>query len=141
MKNLIIFVLTAIVLHGCDLTSFFQGKVDADLNIGAEKIEHVQDLEATLVIRNMSRNTVKYKFPSTCQIGYMIGNEGEVLFDSRENMVCARVLTKIELKSGECRRFDLNFHSLETIEPGTYTLRAFLLEDYSEEAVKEFVVE
>lgn len=138
-----------LIISGCDATPLSSDddsreELALNLNMASESIETWQDIEAKFTVVNLSSDEVKFGFSSSCQTGFTIEKNEEVLVNSRSVFGCAGLLTELKLKAWEDKTYNLSLagaSNSDPLEPGTYTMTAFLLEDHSDETSTTFKVE
>lgn len=146
MTNLIRIIAILLLFTACDDAGFFTSETEnlrLELEIISEEINTLRDIEAELTVTNISDGELVLEFSSSCQHGYIIKGDS-VIFDSREETGCAAVLTELKLEPQDSENYSISLSSAEndaTLEKGTYTLEAFLLNDQSPVTVADFTVE
>jgi len=148
MKSLALLFSVLFLFTSCDQLPFLSAGSETNdamkLNVTADKIEVMQHIEADFIFTNVSDQKVEYGFPSSCQHGFKVKKGDEVLFDSQHEYGCLTVLTSFELAPGESKTFKIdlsNAGDFEYLEPGTYSLEAFLLTEDSDTVSTTFEVE
>lgn len=120
------------------------GNLHLKLVITSEKIERLQDIEATFILANISTNPLTYHFNSGCQFGFTLTRDATTVFDSRNNIACIQVLTQFTLETGESKKYSIaldGYHDRRELDPGNYQLTAFLLNNNNHEISIPFTVE
>lgn len=146
MTSLIRIIAILLLFSGCDDGDFFSSENEnlrLELEMISEEINTLRDIEAELTVTNISSSELVLEFSSSCQHGYIIQGDS-VIFDSREETACATVLTELKLEPQESKKYSISLASAEnddTLESGTYTLEAFLLNDQSPVTEAVFTVE
>lgn len=143
------FCLFILIISGCDAVPLSSDDDKGDelalnLRMTSDSIETWQDIEAKFTVVNLSNDEVKFGFRSGCQTGFTIEKDGEVLVDSRGVFGCTAALSELKLKARESKTYTLslaNASNSDPLEPGTYKMTAFLLEDHSDETSTTFEVE
>lgn len=138
-----------LIISGCDAIPLSfdddnRDKLALSLNMTNDSIETWQDIEAKFTVVNLSNDEVKFGFRSGCQTGFTIEKNEEVLVDSRGVFGCTAALSELKLKPRESKTYTLSLayaSNSDPLEPGTYTMTAFLLEDHSNETSTTFEVE
>lgn len=140
--------LLILILSGCDAIPLSsdddRDELALDLNMTSEPIETWQDIEAKFTVVNLSSDEVKFGFSSSCQTGFTIEKNEEVLVNSRSIFGCAGLLTELKLKAWVDKTYNLSLAGVSNsnlLDPGTYTMTAFLLENHSDETSTTFEVE
>lgn len=111
-------------------------------------VESIPDVEAEFTLVNKTLQNQTFGFSSGCQFGFTVERGEEVIFDSRQNLLCTAALTSFTLQPGENKTFPISFNrfgsstedDLQDIQSGKYTLTAFLLNEQSPEISKSFEV-
>jgi len=144
-----LFLLTVLFLFtSCEGFLSHESGVDTKeamtLNVTSEEIKSMQNIKADFEITNISGKKVTYGFPSSCQHGFNVKKGSETLFDSRTAYLCLAVVTSLELEPAESKVFNIDFRrgaDMEPLEPGEYTLGAFLLSSDSDTVSTTFTVD
>lgn len=141
-------ILLLLLLSACDVTLFPFGDngnpLELNLDITAEDIQTLQDIEADFAVINTSIDEVTYGFSSSCQHGFIVQTDSDTLFNSRYAVGCLAVSTSLKLQAGESKEYPISlasFDGSDTLANGTYTLKAFLRHEDSPEATANFTVE
>ena len=156
MKNLIKFLFALLLFLGCknntlqspgDFGDYYSSKVIdelyVELDFKSKQIRSLHDIKAEFRLKNISDEEVVFGFSSSCQSAYKIKRYQNEFLDTTENLVCAAVITSIILEPGETKTFPISFESREDryIKKGSYTLKAFLLENHGIEISAAFRVQ
>jgi hypothetical protein len=113
------------------------------LKMASDNIQVMQRIKADFILTNITNKKESYGFPSSCQFGYRVEKGEELLFDSQHGLMCLAVVTSFELDPGESKTFEIdlsNRGNVKPLDPGTYTLKAFLLTGNSDTASTTFDV-
>ena len=149
MFNLTKIVLMFLLLVSCDSSSSLYTEepdqslssvlttetLRLELDINAEKIETLQDIEASFALTNISDVALSYGFNSGCQSGFTVKQNGTLILDSRNKFVCTGALTQLNLEPGENKEYQISTASIgdnKDLKKGIYQLAAFLLENHSQ---------
>lgn len=132
----------------CDKTPVISSDNDKDslqvkLEIESRTIEKLEDLEAQFTVINKSDAGLTYNFPDGCQYGFTIQQDQDLILDSRKIYSCIARLTNLELDPNESKSYQISLSQGGNYEPlvnGTYTITAFLLEDYSSNITESFQI-
>lgn len=144
MFRIISILLLFLLFFGCDKIPLFSDSGDPIalyLDMETPEVENVHEIEASLIVTNISVNEVTFSFPSGCQHGFTIKKEETILVNSNDHIFCTTALTELRLKPGENRSFPINLAFLSdsiNLESGTYMLNTFLLEGHSGNVSKPF---
>ena len=141
MKNIPIVVILLMVISGCDLLSDSYSELSTSVEIHSGTVERLSDIEATFEILNNTGETVSFGFPSSCQFGYTLSKDEEIIMDSREEQACLAVVTSLDIQNGNKKVFQLTIPFDNELEPGFYKLSAFLLEGYTAPVSETFTVD
>lgn len=141
MKYLATITLFVVLLVFCDSLNFGEENLNADLEIENTKISKVSDIEATFTVKNETDKTKGYGFSSGCQVSYLITLNGSKRFKADGNLVCTQALSGFELAPQETKKLKLPTYFDTNLEPGNYTIKAYLI-GYEDEvyATESFVV-
>jgi hypothetical protein len=145
MEKIISIIYLFLLISGCERMPLFSGgdSIAVYLDLEPREVESLKEIEANLIVTNVSMREVTFTFPSGCQHGFMIIKDETVLIDSRNQVLCTMALSELKLKPGENETYPINLELLSDsveLNHGSYKLSSFLLEGYSTEAAKTFVV-
>ena len=122
------FILLSFLITRCDI---FEPDGGVSLNLQLEKYTFVEGdtLKGTFTVKNLSSETVHYKFSTSCQFGLNIVS-GDKTFRQYPEL-CATVLTNLILKGGESKQYEFELLLVDeyynNLIKGDYTVEAFLL--------------
>jgi hypothetical protein len=125
-------ILLSFLITRCDL---FEPDEGVSLNLQLEKYTFAEGdtLIGTFTVKNLSSNTVHYKFSTSCQLGLKIIS-GDKTFRQYPEL-CAMVLTNLTLKGGESKDYEFELLLVDkdynSLIKGDYTIEAFLLNNNS----------
>ncbi|MCH8034480.1 MAG: hypothetical protein IH950_12100 [Bacteroidetes bacterium] len=132
-KSIILnFLLLSFLLTSCDLLDQNQN-VSLRLDLEKYTFFEADTLKGTFTVTNLSSNTVKYNFSTSCQYGLKIKSGSIISIQYPE--VCLQVLTSLTLKSGESKLYEFQLllvdNDYNNLIKGNYTVEAFLLNNNS----------
>lgn len=142
MKSTVIYIFCfSIFLISCNVINFGSGDLATDLELEDKEITNVQDIEATFTVRNKTRETKEYNFSSGCQVSFLITENGTKIIKAEEKLICTRALTSFKLEKDESKTFELPTYFDIDLNPGTYSIKAYLI-GYEDEvfSTKSFIV-
>lgn len=132
----------SILLISCNVINFGSGDLATDLELKEKEITTVQDIKGVFIVRNKTKESIKYEFLTGCQVGFKVLSEERVLFNSEKNQICTEALTSFTLKPKEIKSLKLlgRFDNTE-LKTGNYAIKAYLI-GYEDEvyATKSFSV-
>lgn len=150
MKKILSFVLLFCVLVGCEepsplgVASEKEGAIKKELEITSSDMNSLRDLRAEYTLTNTSQKKATFSFSSACQVRYTIKKGGDTIYDIKERVACAAVITKLTLPPSESETFQISAENLNTDIPftsGTYTLNVMLWDKQLSPISVSFVVE
>ena len=116
----------------CDLFEPDQG-VSLNLQLDKYTFAEGDTLKGIFTVKNLSSETVNYKFSTSCQFGLKIIG-GDKTFRKYPEL-CAMVLTNLTLKGGESKQYEFGLLLVDkdynNLLKGDYTVEAFLLNNNS----------
>lgn len=128
-------------LTSCDLLDQNQD-VHLILDLEQYTFSETDTLKGIFMVKNLSSNTMSYKFSTSCQFGLRI-KSGSVI--SRQYPeICAHVLISLTLISGESKLYEFKLllvdNDYNNLIKGNYTVEAFLLNNNSSIVSKSFII-
>lgn len=148
MMNLLKYTFLILFMMACtdpfSSSAELDGSLLLDLQLNSDQVESPEDLEAIFTVRNVSDSTLSYEFPTGCQSGFTIEQDGQEILEKESSTVCTMALSTLSLEPDESKAFDISLSNIEeeadTLEPGEYQINAFLLENHSKEITKTFEI-
>lgn len=118
----------SMLLISCNVINFGSGDLATDLELKEKEITTVQDIKGVFILRNKTKESIKYEFLTGCQVGFKVLSEKRVLFSSEKNQICTEALTSFILKHKESKSLKLtgHFYNID-LESGNYIIKAYLI--------------
>lgn len=116
------------------------------LKIDVPRIDSLQDLEAVFSVRNLSSEDVILEFTTTCEFGYTIEKNGDILYESLKNSGCRPAWSQHHYLPDATYLYNISTAWLSTdiaenASDGTYQLKAFMAEGNSPAVSTSFYLE
>lgn len=148
MKNIIKIFTIFLLFSACEQVPFLSSSGDSTpinlkLEITSSHIATLQDIEADLMVINVSDDQVTYAFKNSCQYGFTVERNENKLFDSTSTIGCLQVITELKLKPGQSKTYQISLQGMQgndSLQAGTYKLKAFLQNERSPKVNTTFVV-
>ena len=117
-------------------------KLSMDLETEFKTLDYLPNQSITLTVTNVSNQELEYNFPTSCQSGYTLKHNSEIILDSSSAVGCLTALSSFKLASKEKKQFTFRFAPLSEylvdMPEGTYEISAFLLNDNSKSVSTTF---
>jgi hypothetical protein len=149
MKNVIKIIAILFLFSACEQVPFFSSSGDStpislELEMTSSDIKTLQDIEADFTVTNVSDDQVTYGFKNSCQHGFIVERNENKLFDSTGAIGCLQVITELKLEPEQSKTYQISLEGMQgsdSLEVGTYKLKAFLQNERSPKVNTTFVVE
>ncbi len=136
MVRFILLALSALFIS-CDALNLGEGNLNADLDLKSNEIKKISDIDAAFTVRNGTNKAKEYNFNSGCQVSFLISQNGNKKFRAEEKLICTRALTEFELEPEDTKTLELPTFFDINLEPGNYTIKAYLIGYEDEVFAKE----
>ena len=94
-----------------------------------------ETVEFVLRAENEGEERVTYQFGSSCQAFFHVELDGRLVYSSRLEIICAQVLTELDLSPGEQHDFPFRWNQVGVggapVSTGEYRIVAYLADDNS----------
>lgn len=149
MKNIIKIVAILFLFPACEQVPSLSSSGDStpislELEMTSSDIKTLQDIEADFTVANVSDEEVTYGFSSSCQYGFTVERDGNKLFNSTSIIGCLQVITELKLEPKQIKTYQISLEGMQgsdSLEVGTYRLKAFLQNERSPKVNTTFVVD
>lgn len=112
-----------------------QGDRDVNFSVIPAKTSFALGERVDFVLRaeNEGEESVTYQFRSSCQAFFHVEHDGRPVYHSRLEIMCAQILTELELSPGEQKDFPFRWNQADhrgtPVLAGEYQIVAFLADD------------
>ena len=107
-------------------------KLELTIRLGKTAYALGSPVDFSIVVRNISPDTVHATFPSACHADFAVMRDGAVVWNFMHDRHCAQIIGRATIAPGDSASFDMEWDGLSTtpgnrISMGRFTVKGILL--------------
>jgi len=107
-------------------------KIEVTLRLGRTAYALGSPVDFSMIVRNISPNTVHATFPNACHADFVVMRDGAVVWNFMHGRHCAQIIGRATIAPGDSASFDMEWDGLSTtpgnrISMGRFTVKGILL--------------